>query len=60
MGDIEFETLQFKKRCGCPKIIIVDDNSFNVFTLKTILEMELKLMSDSVSSLLYKANKQKP
>ena len=49
LGDIEFETLKTKKKCSCPKILIVDDNSFNVFTLKTILEMELKLLSDSVS-----------
>ena len=34
--------------CDCCKILIVDDNSFNIFSLKTLLEMKFKFRCDEV------------
>ncbi len=31
------------------RILIVDDNTFNVFTLQTIIELEFNLKSDIVN-----------
>ena len=39
-----------EKTCDCVKILIVDDNNFNIFSLSTILEYQLFYKSDSVSS----------
>ena len=39
-----------EKTCDCVKILIVDDNNFNIFSLSTILEYQLDYKSDSVSS----------
>eukprot|EP00347_Sterkiella_histriomuscorum_P013084 403366084 len=32
--------------CSCKRVLVVDDNTFNVFTLQTILEVEFKLPCD--------------
>jgi hypothetical protein len=35
--------------CKCNRILIVDDNNFNVFSLKTMIEYDFKLDIDCVS-----------
>jgi CheY-like chemotaxis protein len=49
--NLEFETkaqLILKQRsCSCPQILIVDDNDFNSFTLKELINMSFKLESDT-------------
>lgn len=35
--------------CSCSKILIVDDNDFNIFSLQTLLQYRYGLTSDYVS-----------
>jgi CheY-like chemotaxis protein len=35
-----------EEECACPKILIVDDNDFNILSLKTILEINHHLQTD--------------
>ena len=41
-----------KSECDCIKILIVDDNNFNIYSLQMILQFNFGLLSDSVSFLL--------
>ena len=35
---VEEDSVLVSSSCKCPKILITDDNNFNIFTLQTLLE----------------------
>jgi len=45
----ESDTFIIRNPCSCPKVLIVDDNPFNIMALETILN-SLEIKSDSVYS----------
>lgn len=44
-----FGRLLLDNECTCAKVLIVDDNDFNILSLQTILEVEYNIKIDSVS-----------
>jgi len=46
---VNYETLDQPHNCECTRILIVDDNTFNVYTLQMMLQMQFNLSADIVS-----------
>ena len=47
-NDIKIELNQNKLECTCTKILIVDDNNFNLFSLENLLYHHFSLTCDKV------------
>jgi len=50
-GPVDPSDVELKEACSCAHILIVDDNTFNIYTLKLMIEMKNpSLICDQVSS----------